>query len=241
MAKLPALISALAACDSRDHATIEHIARVVREAGYIPTTKRGSGASDMSAREAVNLFLGANGCDAPKDAPLAIDRFRSLRLQYSEPREPMFEVFKAIAGAENFGVALEHLVEGMDQIIALARQFFDQGYPPHIATRHKASLSKLNWNSTLTGFALRISLRRYAADIVCETYVGTSIHDAHWRQEFLAKFIVDGERLVNLFYGTDESDREVTVNITGRTFLHLWLALNGDQEPGGEADDQAGE
>src|SRR5215213_6306434 len=62
-------------------ATIDHIARVIREADYIPTTKRGSGAAEMTAQEAVNLLLAANGADTPSDGPAAIDRFRSLRLE----------------------------------------------------------------------------------------------------------------------------------------------------------------
>ena len=53
MAKLPALVDALAAADYRSRATIDQIARVVREAGYIPTTKRGSGAADGLFRKAV--------------------------------------------------------------------------------------------------------------------------------------------------------------------------------------------
>jgi hypothetical protein len=84
LARLPALIDAYAAFDGRDHATIKLIARTIREAGLIPTTKRGSGASTMSEREVVNLLLGANGAEAPVAAPQAVDRLRRLALRIPE-------------------------------------------------------------------------------------------------------------------------------------------------------------
>ncbi len=44
VAKFDALVSALAECDDRDPATLKHIARVLCEAGHIPTTQQGSDA-----------------------------------------------------------------------------------------------------------------------------------------------------------------------------------------------------
>lgn len=69
MARLPALIDALALCDDRPRGTIDHIARALREAGLIQTTKRGRGAAEMTARDAAALVLGLYGlADASPDA-----------------------------------------------------------------------------------------------------------------------------------------------------------------------------
>jgi len=69
MARLPALIDALTLCDDRPRGTIDHIARTMREAGLIQTTKRGRGAAEMTARDAAALVLGLYGlADASPDA-----------------------------------------------------------------------------------------------------------------------------------------------------------------------------
>jgi hypothetical protein len=228
MAKLPALVSALEAVDGRERATIEHVARVVREAGFIPTTKRGSGAAEMTAREAVNLFLGLNGADAPRDALLAIERFRSLRLQYADPEHPEHEPFRAIAAAETFGEAMEALLEGMPQFVAAAVAFVEHGYSDR-NEEERALLKELALKqSTTAPIVLTVTLQWYAAEIVCKTWVGTDVHNARWRTEFLAKYVVETDRFMQGFYGRGALDRRVSVEVTGRTFLTLWRALHGE-------------
>jgi hypothetical protein len=81
VAKLPALVSALASCDDRDLPTLEHIARVIREAGLLPTTKRGSGAADMGPKEAALLLIGANSAASPRGAAEAVRLYRDLTFE----------------------------------------------------------------------------------------------------------------------------------------------------------------
>lgn len=68
MARLPALIDALAAVDGRPRGAIDHVGRAVREAGLIQTTKRGRGAAEMTAMDAARLVLGLYGADQPAAA-----------------------------------------------------------------------------------------------------------------------------------------------------------------------------
>lgn len=82
MATLPNLIDVIAKIDGRDHATLDHMARLIRDAGFIAKGKRGRGAIDMTARDAANLLLGLNGAEAPGDAPAAVSRLRMLRTQF---------------------------------------------------------------------------------------------------------------------------------------------------------------
>lgn len=63
MARLPALIDALAAVDGRPRVTIDNVGRAIREAGLIQTTKRGLGAAEMTARDAAYLLIGLYGSD----------------------------------------------------------------------------------------------------------------------------------------------------------------------------------
>ena len=78
LARLPALLDKYQKLDGRDYSVLQNLARTIREAGFIPTTKRGSGASLMSEREVVNLILGVNGSDTAMDAPEAVRRLRGL-------------------------------------------------------------------------------------------------------------------------------------------------------------------
>jgi hypothetical protein len=231
MAKLPALVSALAECDGRDRATLEHIARVIREAGYIPTTKRGAGAAEMTAREAANLFIGANGCDAPKDAPLAIDRFRSLVMHDAYVRDRTeVETFKQIAEASNFGVALEALIDGMGEVLGAAENWLRDGYKdrPNLVDGYYRSLVSKPWFGGFIPFHLDVRMDRYAAEISCRVAAadehGTIEPNNNKRLEFRAKFLVDFNRLEEGFYGASH-DRRVSVLVTGFSLLKLWSAL----------------
>lgn len=61
MVRLPGLIDALTACDGRDRGSVDHVARTVREAGFIQTTGRGMAASPMTALDAAALVLSLYG------------------------------------------------------------------------------------------------------------------------------------------------------------------------------------
>ncbi len=133
MAKLPALVTALAEIDGRERKTIDYVARTIREREYITTEKRGSGAADMTIREAVNLLIAVNGTDVPKESPLAIDRFRSLVQHFagnatliSEHVDKINwtpEPIRHVTDARTFGEALERLVETVPDLF---RSFYDE-------------------------------------------------------------------------------------------------------------------
>lgn len=122
MARLPALLEAIAKVDGRERATIDHYARLIREAGLIPTTKRGVGASAMTVREAANLLIGLNAAETPKDAPSSVIRVRSLLanagfvarwLRQSE----WSPVFEGLREARTFGDALERLIDATPALL----------------------------------------------------------------------------------------------------------------------------
>lgn len=145
MAKLPSLISALDLTSQRERPTIEHIARVIREAGLIPTTKRGPGASDMGVKEAANLLLAVTVSELPKDAPLAVDTLRNLKRTWKNyPDDGIPDVFAGVHEALDFGEAIEALIANAAKIAAYGRDYIinknDEGeidfikLPPEIVT-----------------------------------------------------------------------------------------------------------
>jgi len=112
MARLPALVDAVAALDSRGRGTVDHVARVAREAGYIRTTSRGRGAAEMSAVDAAALLLGLNGAELPKDAPGAIERFGKLKpVSRGITQGVLPRTLRPVWNAKSFREAVELLIE----------------------------------------------------------------------------------------------------------------------------------
>ncbi|AWN43433.1 hypothetical protein [Methylobacterium durans] len=112
--KLPGLVKLLAEGDERGEAAIAHIARIIREAGHLPTTKRGRGASDMGVLEAANLLIAANATDVPAKVSEAVETFRNLRQIPVRKNEGGFDIraskgWKKILVCKTFGEALEAL------------------------------------------------------------------------------------------------------------------------------------
>ena len=68
MARLPALIEAIARHDRRGQATIAHIARQVRDEGLIRSSKRGVGAAIMTVKDAA-----INSAKTREEAAAALD------------------------------------------------------------------------------------------------------------------------------------------------------------------------
>lgn len=125
--KLPGLVKVLAEGDERGEATLNHIARVIREAGHLPTTKRGPGASDMGAREAANLLIGASGSDIPANAAVAVAQYRPLTLSTAGYKRRDLEGsawWSRVKAAPNFGEALEALINSSYQDLREALSAF---------------------------------------------------------------------------------------------------------------------
>lgn len=234
MAKLPALVTALAEVDGRERQAVEHIGRTIRERGYIPTGKRGGGAAEMTAREAANLIMALNGADLPKEAPVAIDRFRSLRMWWggtakelkaqSESFEGQPEPIQAAADCRTFGEALEVLIDGVPDLIGsfygYAVTAFTQVDPSHWDEKLLSALR-------LRMFGLDITFSRYSAKI--ELF---SMYGSDRRVQCHLLFGQDSDRPAS-FYGNEWPDRTVTSVIGMPTLIAAFQALNpGRQLPG---------
>jgi hypothetical protein len=87
MARLPALVDAIAAHDRRGRPAIAHIARQVRTAGLISSTKRGAGGAVMAFADAATLLLATCGDSSPHAAVEAVANLRRLRPTYSPNRD----------------------------------------------------------------------------------------------------------------------------------------------------------
>jgi hypothetical protein len=234
MAKLPSIVTAIAEVDGRDRPSVDHVARTIRERGYISTGKRGGGAADVQPHEVANLLIALNGADSAKEGPLAIDRFRSLRQMYAGTSadfkrrlaayDELPKPLQDVMDVHTFGEALDALIEGVPDLAASFRQYVAVAYefPPEKAEAQVGSMIRLS----LLGLAVTFS--RYAGKIEMFTMNGSER-----RVEFEAAFIKDTDRLDSGFYGNDWPDRSVRVTIGFYTLARAWQALNpGTDLPG---------
>jgi hypothetical protein len=237
MATLPNLVDAISTCDGRDRASIAHVARVVREAGYIVNGPRGSGAPDMDMKSAANLLIALNGCDFPKEAPLAIDRFRSLACH------PIFVLDNCGSGFEDFGEcrtfgdALEHMISSRSLLNALFSVWLAKTRPRDLLSEleedseewHQAfEIHYHDFISLMTSagrpFLVSVELSRYFAKIeVCQSWDQKTILEARYYQET--------ERLIAGFYGFKSLDRRVTCSFGFDTLVTVWATLMDKTSP----------
>lgn len=218
MATLPNMVTAFAETDGRERKTIEHIARLIRERGYIPNGKRGGGAPQMTTPAATNLTIALCGCDTPVEAPLAIDRFRSLRSTHiSRDYTGNLKVLKLISECETFGEALEILIEGTLEIVLAVHQYIREAYE----TDNPETIDNL-WKLGVAG--AEVEFARYGAAI-------RVFHDR--KLDFEERFICDVERmeLSPSFYGLDRiPDRRVSVKIGLPTLLSAVKSILREDE-----------
>lgn len=211
MAKLPALVNALTEVDERERPTLDHFARVIREAGLIPTTKRGSGAADMTTREATNMLIAVNTADSPKLAPVAVTHYRSLKgMNYGPVRKPE-GIFGRINDASNFGEALEVLIEGAPEIQTSFSEFIDNAYsnyPEEVRATFKNGTHLAN---------VEVSFSRpypYAEIRVVAPGMNTPV-------QYEWKYMVDTTIFMAGGYRVAEKDRKTTVTVHLKTLLAL--------------------
>lgn len=112
MARLPAMVDALAAIDDRPRGALDFIARAVREAGFIQTTKRGRGAAGMTAADAAAFLLGCYGSREATSAAEAVAALSALQRVPDDSRlELMPDWSHGLVRAQDAIAALAALIE----------------------------------------------------------------------------------------------------------------------------------
>jgi hypothetical protein len=116
MAKLSALIPAVASSLGLPEKTVAIYARHLREARLISTGGRGPGGAEMTPQDCANLLMAIVGGNLAKDSALTIDHYASLPAGRDEQRDRWelenFKIPKLITLQErhSFGAALEALI-----------------------------------------------------------------------------------------------------------------------------------
>ncbi|MFZ1428550.1 MAG: hypothetical protein WAS21_17465 [Geminicoccaceae bacterium] len=224
MTKLPGLVGALAECDERERATLDHVARVIREAGLIPTTKRGSGAADMTLTAAANLLIAANTGGIPKAAAMTVIQYRTLVPRNTGQPDPKDGIYAHISTARDFGQAVEFLIEGAPKLL---RAFADDmdviygGHQPDALYRLKTEM--LNFGK----FAgVEVTFAGPTPYAIIRIVPPGAKEPAQYQWEFMA----DVDLVMEGFYQEVRSDRRYTVTVGLKTLNKLFAAVSDEDD-----------
>lgn len=114
MARLPALVEAIAAYDERSETLIAQYARVLRQNGDIVSDRAGLGAAVMTIDDATTLLMATLGAATPAAGPQAVAHLRRLRPLVAD-RSSDHHPLDVIHGLP-FEKALRHCIEKADEI-----------------------------------------------------------------------------------------------------------------------------
>jgi hypothetical protein len=159
MATFPQLVDAVAKVDGRDFLTIQNYARIIRDAGQIPTGKRGAGSPQMTISAGANLIIALNVPCMAKESPLYVERYRLLEANGVSSIQPSANILQPFDACNTFGEALEKLIHEAPDILASFKIYVDEQYA-RVPTR-------LRYKKLLEGeFAyVRVEFHRYFAAI----------------------------------------------------------------------------
>ena len=208
--------------------TLAHVARMIREQGLMTTTKRGVGAAEMTVRDATNLLIALNGAQVPKDAPEAVEHYRSFaRTRLSEPRPGFPEVMYEAFNASTFGDALEKLIEVVPLLVEVVRNQHNDFY-----------MSKGEDYDDTDGIDFLNALRHADCGVEVsfeKTHATISLYDKDEfddRRNYIVSLFVLKRKHPRSSYQQHWADREVIVRMGLLTLMAVWFAIHPNEQIG---------
>lgn len=225
MATLPKLVDALVVVDGRERATIEYTARVVREAGFMPTLKRGGGAAEMDSLAAANLLIALNAADAPKNAATAVSVVRFLERSGGADDERIPDPLRAIGSSKTFGEALKIAIEEAPAIFEVMKQLVDRAFAPD---ERESQYRQILLNMSPVKFEVEIAQTFARFSLVADGFD----FPVQWEERFYFNLTGVKDRVARDYVAKLWSaDRKVWSRFGIVTLLHISAALAGAASP----------
>lgn len=247
MARLPALIDALAEVDPRGRPSIFHIARRVRDGKLITSETRGAGAAKMTYRDAATLLMAACGDINPLGAVAAAERLQalepvpadSMRVMQREDLPPHFKWLKKPTG---FAKTLELLIEHAPQL-AEWEAAYQAGWADDITTPTEAEFSikraierfGASPGGFRPGLSKPIRVIFYAPGIAAEIHLGWVWKDVLEADAFHEYYAPPNRRVKADHADGPAPDVMIPVEVGVRTLLALHEAVNAKPRTRGPA------
>lgn len=236
MARLPALVDALAEHDRRGRPTIAHIARQVRDSGLITSVKRGAGAATMTFDDAATLLMAACGDSSPQGAVQAVNSLRSLRPAPQDQvkrmqREDLPDWFGFLREEASFPETVRLLIEHAPVIAqwnsryeALAASESDKASnsDAEFSMRRAAALASPG-ALFQPGFAKNVRVVSYVPGVAAEVHLGRVWRQLEEHDAFHEYFVGPSPSAVS------SNDCLVTVEVGLPTLMALHTAIVGPE------------
>ncbi len=216
MASLPVLVDALAAADGRERGVIDHMAREIREAGLIQTTKRGRGSAEMTSLDAAHLILGVYGSDGRGTAASAAAQFGPLATFWM----PILDAFPrdvvAIQQQPHLAAAVAAVIESGAGLATQTPRV--QGTLPVLGPLYPATTDGLELEGWPEGTAVLLRLHRPSVEaFIVMAWPGRDHVEEHTMMFAPGGPATDGIKSIAAF--------EVHTMVHGRVFQALHRAL----------------
>jgi hypothetical protein len=241
MARLPGLIRALALHDRRGEKTIAHIARQVRDAGLISSTKRGVGASSMTFADAATLLLAVCGDSSPQGAVVAVGNLRSLEPRPWDTvdalkREDLPERLEFLRGKMSFSETVERLIAHAPAIASWQSEYVS-GEEPQESAASEAEYSMQRMVGKLAGFgpasagyARLVRVVCYVPGVAAEVHLGRPWRQLEEDDAFHEYYAAPDGWNVSASGEDDASDCLITIEVGLPILLALHNAVVGEGE-----------
>lgn len=216
MASLPTLVDALAAVDGRGRGVIDHMAREIREAGMIQTTKRGRGSAEMTSLDAAHLILGVYGSDGRGTAAAAAGVFGGLVTFKLPLPDGLPRDVTAIQRQPNLATAVAAVIESGGRLAVQTPRV--QGTMPVLGPLYPASNDGLELEDWPAGTAVLLRMHRPSL----EAFVVMAWQGSHHVQEHTMIFAPAGPATEGF---KDIAAFEVHTMVHGRVFQAMHRAL----------------
>ena len=209
--------------------TLAHVARVIRERGLMTTTKRGVGAAEMTIRDVTNLLIALNGAQVPKDAPDAVEHYRSFSRSYPPQQRPGYPELEYQAfNASTFGDALEKLIAAVPILVEAVRNRHNQFYMNERGGDYADTDAK--------DFLLALRSADCGVEISFnKAYATIALYDkdeSDDRRNYILSSFVLNRKHSRSSYQRQWADREVTVSVGLLTLMAVWFALHPNEPIG---------
>lgn len=192
------------------------MAREIREAGLIQTTKRGRGAAEMTSLDAAHLVLGVYGSDGRGTAAAAADHFGGLATFRIPLRETLPDAVAAIQHQPNLATAVAAVIETGAHLATQTPRV--QGTLPVLGPLYPATPDGLELEGWPHGVAVLLRLHRPSLEaFITMAWPGRALVEEHSMMFVPGGPATDGLKAIAAF--------EVHTLVHARVFQALHRAL----------------
>lgn len=185
MARLPALVDAIAENDWRPKSLIQHFGKTVREAKLILSDKPGIAAADMTYADAATLLMAVGGSHNPAGAEQAVENLRALQRRPWDDidrmkREDMPADLEFMRSEMAFTGVLETMIEKAEELEIWERAYLAGWDPDEKGSAELRSMENMVAKAThglapiVPGYAKALRVVFYQPGLAAEIHLGRS-------------------------------------------------------------------